>query len=350
MNVNNGKISNVFNMGQYAYLILLLTIFPLIFFYCSNEKIEANEHVLFTNKKEGKKLIIKDTKEGFFDDIQLNDIELQTGKEFDSRESGLDFYKESLKGSVLDFDGNDKNKINRIFNHIDGLLNKINPGIIQGKINLIKIKPNHFGKSVFYTRENSIVIPSDMLDRFNEGLFMDIMIHEIFHIYSRYQKEKKKKLYSTIHFTNKPNGIQNPKINIPLRIKENMILNPDGLDNKWFILCNTPKGEQWIFPLLQYEQNESKRYFDNFELRFFYCHFNANEIGINENDFFTEEQLPDLYNKITQNTNYILHPDEILAENFVLAVRSQENPKILDGLSNDGKKLIEDIISILKEK
>ena len=56
----------------------------------------------------------------------------------------------------------------------------VSPDIFPKEIKLIKTKANHYGQSVYYTRENCIVIPYNELDQRNEQAFLNVMIHELF--------------------------------------------------------------------------------------------------------------------------------------------------------------------------
>ena len=48
------------------------------------------------------------------------------------------------------------------------------------------------------------------------------------------------------------------------------------------------------------------------------------------------------------NTAYIIHPDEIVADNFALLMLSQKNPSILTDYTEGGKILLTKMDNLLK--
>lgn len=329
-------------LNKYIFLLLIIYTFSA----CST--VEENNTIIFSDIPSGKMAISKDETEDFFNAIQLKDIQLQLKKDTTlSLENARELYQNALKESVLEFTEKDKKRFHQIFNEIEKAILRINPDIMPNPIRLIKIKPHLYGKTVFYTRDNSIIIPADMLEEFDYNLVKEIMIHEIFHIYSRNKiNTKRAVLYGLIHFKK-----SEKKLIIPSTIQQNILLNPDGIEADWYIESLVESNTLSLIPLLIAIENadSSKYYFDNLELRFYPLFEEAGNLQIKEGIYYTESELTDFYEQITDNTDYIIHPDEILAENFVLAVLSQDNPSILKGLSKEGSALVENLLDVLKE-
>jgi hypothetical protein len=339
--------------GISVFLFLIVILFSA----CSSPNIAEDNKIIFSDINAGKKAISQDEMEGFFYDISNEDMRLQIG--MDSVSSLLELkenYINSLYNSVLIFNRKDEKKINQIFNEIRPLINQINSSILSDSIRLIKISPELYGKGVFYTRKNAIIIPADMLEDYNKKVFKDIIIHEIFHIYSRLNKEEKRKeLYSLIQFNKLGgNGIKSSKLEnallIPFKVNDKILLNPDGLEKEWYIKSRIGEKDYQLIPLLISisDRVNSDNYMANLELRFYAVHKNGNLYSLSENEYFLIEDIPNFYSQVGDNTTYILHPDEILAENFVIAVLAQENPVILENLSPQGKQLVLDLIEVLK--
>ncbi|MFK7809100.1 MAG: hypothetical protein AB8F74_14955, partial [Saprospiraceae bacterium] len=61
-----------------------------------------------------------------------------------------------------------------------------------------------------------------------------------------------------------------------------------------------------------------------------------------------QNQLADFYRQIKDNTNYIIHPDEVMADNFMFLIMAQEDPESLKRFSTEGQQLIADIEAVLK--
>ena len=123
------------------------------------------------------------------------------------------------------------------------------------------------------------------------------------------------------------------------------------LEMSWYIKSFEKDSIRKLLPLLiaKDTENSFNFYFDHLELRFYDIQSASGISFISTNDYFLETELEHFYSQTTDNTTYIIHPDEILAENFVLAVLAQENPAILDNLSKEGKQLVLDLIVLLAE-
>jgi hypothetical protein len=62
------------------------------------------------------------------------------------------------------------------------------------------------------------------------------------------------------------------------------------------------------------------------------------------------ESLTDFFKQIRDNTGYIIHPDEVLADNFSFIMVEKNGAKVSARFSPAGKQLLNDIAFILKEK
>lgn len=332
------------------YLFFLVTI---LICSCSNTAVQTditpNGHIHFLDEQAGRTAIAKDRVEGFFDKISKQDIELQLHRKLDlPLVEARNHYREELKKTVLPFSSREKRNIQDVFNKIEELMDRIHPDIFPDSIALIKIDPIHYGESVYYTREDAIIIPYDVLEPFHSDVFMEVMIHEIFHIYSRNQiGGKRKDLYDIIHFEERRDVLR-----VDGAIQKRILLNPDGIAFNWFLRDTTDDGYAMeLVPVIvaKEEANEQHSFFSNLELRFFKILPLLNYDMITMEEYLTVDEIPGFDQKVGDNTDYIIHPDEILADNFILAVLSQEDETILDELSPRGKEIVEALIRILKE-
>jgi hypothetical protein len=58
---------------------------------------------------------------------------------------------------------------------------------------------------------------------------------------------------------------------------------------------------------------------------------------------------PDFFKQIRDNTGYIIHPDEVLADNFSFIMQELNGAKVSMQFSPAGKQLLKDIYTILKQ-
>ena len=59
------------------------------------------------------------------------------------------------------------------------------------------------------------------------------------------------------------------------------------------------------------------------------------------------DNVPDFFEKITTNTGYIIHPDEIIADNFMYIMMREKKNGLQRSFSEDGVELLKNIKKIL---
>lgn len=213
-------------------------------------------------------------------------------------------------------------------------LPQIHLGLIEGVL---------YGPSVFYTRENGIYIPKDMVIKGNESTLTQILIHEIFHIQSRNYPTLQQKIYAEIGFIKLD---RTP--DMPVAFRSRILLNPDGTDWNFAIPLRLQDEEELAYPMIVSNQPKfdpsvpSFFAYLKFQLFPLYATDNGYELDYTE-DFngLGQDWYGPFYQKITQNTQYIIHPDELAADNFVLLTRRKAGEKL--SLSPEGLKLLDRI-------
>jgi len=214
----------------------------------------------------------------------------------------------------------------------------IRVGIIQGDL---------YGPSVFYTRENGIYVPEPMVKAGNRKMLTTVLIHEIFHIQSRNYPKLQEKLYAHLGFK---------KLDLPIIYPKSFIsqtlLNPDGTDWDYYIPLSIDDKKVFAFPLIV----SKKSYFDPAEPNFFsYLKFQLFPLQRQkegyklsyEGDFngLDSKWMTPFFERITKNTNYIIHPDELMADNFVFLTKWIEKETAPDNISESGKGLLRKLAS-----
>lgn len=309
---------------------------------------KKTSEIIFSSIKEGQIAISKDEEEDFFEKINLIDMQLQMPlNHFKDVKITREKYKEHLKKSVVEFSEIDKTRLRKIFKNIENGIHQINPNIMPPSIRLIKVQPNHYGEGVYYTRENSIIIPTNVLRNFQEETLRKVLIHEIFHIYSRQvRKTQREKLYGLIHYKKLKGELKKDEW-----LQKNTLLNPDGLEENWFVELNVNGTAQKLVSLLVARENAdiTQPFFSQMLHRMYVLQQRGNTYFLDKKQYYTPRQVKSLINKIGNTTHYIIHPDEILAENFVLAVLLQDDSSLMEQFPEKGRKLVEELIKVLKE-
>ena len=188
----------------------------------------------------------------------------------------------------------------------------------------------------FYTRQNAIVFPAAEVAGRPVALG-NAILHELFHVLTRNDPELRQAVYAGIGF--RPIN----EVVLPEELQRRKITNPDGIQNGWMIsLTNQSEAVQAV-PILLATGN----------------HFDPSGGGANPYDYFRllvvepgragwvaqrvagqprllkPTETTGWFEQIGRNTRYTIHPDEILADNFVKLINGNTNlptPRIVDDL------------------
>ena len=200
-------------------------------------------------------------------------------------------------------------KINQVKEKIERLGLKL---AFPKEIKLVKSTLEEEGSVISYTRTNYIVFRGDVTE--------DFIIHELFHILTRYNPDKRDELYKTINF-HKSN-----RISYPEAIKDYIVTNPDAPFLEHTIEL-TIDGEQKeaVFILYTGKDYESGSFFTQMPVL-----IDGKPVL---RDFSAASDLGD---KIGKNTGYTLHPEEILADHFIMLVtpKTAPDPAFIDAMKS----------------
>lgn len=238
----------------------------------------------------------------------------------------------------LEWTSQEKEKINNIIQNLNNnnLLNKLN---FPAKIYLIKTTGKEEGNAPYTRNADSIVFPKSKLSASQKEIERTL-VHELFHILSSNNLELRDQAYSIIGFK-KCN-----EISYPNSLLKQKITNPDAPFNEHFILV---KHQNKIVPVIPVLFSKSKNYNESKGGEFFnYLVFQLMEItesnsywSVAESDshlnIYSVKEIRNFYEQVGKNTGYIIHPEEILADNFALLIlgnKKVKSPKIISELNN----------------
>ena len=322
-------------------------------------QLSDSQKIIFLDSTDASMAIVKDTIEYFFNHVSKLDMAIQLKRKLDpttEREELLQTYKLSLQKEVLNFSAEEIRTLKNIFEQIFKDCNSLSNSIFPSEIKLIKMKGDHYGGSAFYTRENCILIPQAELKERDSLSMRKTMLHELFHIYSRLNLPKKLELYQLIGFQS-IGGSQ--LLQIDEALKERIILNPDGINYAYSIkLMDSTKTYFNAIPIITANENN---FIENKTKFFDYIKFGLYKIippfsrmvkvisNANGESAINFTNYPDFFEQITDNTDYIIHPDELMAENFVIAIQSLGDSTVLNNFSDQGKVLIQQVIEVVSD-
>lgn len=251
--------------------------------------------------------------------------------------------KEYLKfvgDNILAWSDSEKRKIASAFRAIQARLDAM-PLPFPKKVLLIKTTGNEEGQAA-YTRANAIVFPkADLAAPLSK--IQRTISHELFHIMSRANPELREDCYEAIGF------VKGDEVELPMVLKSRKITNPDAPRNDHYIRLHVDGNPVWAIPVLfssteRYDKKKGGEFFDYLQFQFLlverhgnlptvkpvYDDQNPRLVGVQQVSGFMEQ--------IGNNSGYIIHPEEILADNFALMImgeRTVPSPEIitkLDGI------------------
>ncbi len=192
-----------------------------------------------------------------------------------------------------------------------------------------------------YTRSHAIILPQATIAKPVDAL-RKTLVHELFHILSRANPELRDRLYATIGF------IKCDEAEFPAELKPVKLTNPDAPANTHCILLKHAGQDVWAVPILyshtnRYDTTTSRSLFSYLQLRLLVtdrdrANPDAKPSFTNKNTrLLRVEETTGFFEQIGQNTKYIIHPEEIVADNFGLLISGGKaaSPEVL--------KRIEDI-------
>ncbi len=173
-----------------------------------------------------------------------------------------------------------------------------------------------------YTRQNAIVFPAIVLNGRPSAL-RHLVLHELFHIMSRHDPEFRRAIYAIIGFR-KVNEVE-----LPDGLRERKVTNPDGIENGWAIALTNRLEVIQAVPILlatgpTFDPNRGGDYFRLLAVQNDGGRWTPQLVdGIPR--LLRVSQVAGWFEQIGRNTRYTIHPDEILADNFVAWVEGATN-------------------------
>jgi hypothetical protein len=184
-----------------------------------------------------------------------------------------------------------------------------------------------------HTRGSAVILPELSLERTGDDLDA-LLAHELFHVLTRANPALRDRLYALIGF------LPCPGLELPSELRDRVITNPDAPRIEHAIEIEREGHELWVAPLLlanppAYDLSLGGDLFAYLTLRFLpvvrgdgAC---RPEDGASQR-LLGADQLSGFSEQIGLNTGYIIHPEEILADNFSLLVngaKRAETPELL---------------------
>ncbi len=248
-------------------------------------------------------------------------------------------YLRFVSENVLAWDEQEQEKLSGILEEIQSSLQSVVvpfPPVVW----VVKTTGKEEGNAP-YTRGITIVLPASIFEKPVEHL-EHTLYHELFHIVSRANPDLREKLYNAIGFE------KIEELEFPKELASRKITNPDAPKNDHCIRIRAGGESRWAVPILfssteKPDLDPQSVFFDSLQFTFLIVErtpsFEKVTPVYNDGSLFLVNpgQLTGLFEQIGRNTNYNIHPEEVLADNFALCMTGQTevpSPDILEKIKS----------------
>jgi hypothetical protein len=202
--------------------------------------------------------------------------------------------------------------------------------ILPARILLIKSTCQDEGGAA-YTRGNAIILPPDTFFGPSPARFI---AHELFHVITRANPGLRDELYGVIGFHHCNDIV------LPEGLARTRLTNPDAFLNDYYIEVGSGEVKRQAVPVIcasvsECDANSRETLLDCLTLTFLLIEKKGDKwqpwlVG-DKPVLIDADKIENLYDQIGRNTDYIIHPEEICADNFSYAIVGKtwmRSPKI----------------------
>jgi len=210
---------------------------------------------------------------------------------------------------------------------------------IPPQVLLVKTTGNEEAQTA-YTRSYAIIVPQRYLSGSADDL-ETLLTHELFHVISRNAPARKAALYAIVGFRDCG------PLQWPPELEQRRITNPDAPDTRYCMRLQHEGTELIIFPVLfareeTFNPSLQGTYLSRMQFRL----LSVKQVGDTwlaqridgEPVLYEPAKLPAYSRATGRNTRYTIHPEEVLADNFIYLVNGERDlptPAILDELRRE---------------
>ncbi len=273
--------------------------------------------------------ILQDAPSPFFDRVTTLDMSVRMGIRLDGNDDAANRrrFKAFVVESVRDWSPGERAALLEALQRAHGLCDAVVPLLVPRQWRFIKTTGREEGGAP-YTRGNSIVLPQGQLVGLPangpSASFVEMIIHETFHVYSRMHPQQRERLYKCLGFS------RTGPVKLGEYLSQRRITNPDGVDYGYRITIRDARNEPMEAILLTYSSHRASPKpamglfahvtFSLFELR---ERNGVWEVVLGANGLpqpISPQSAGEFGGQIGGLTGFPSHPDEILADHVALEV------------------------------
>lgn len=288
--------------------------------------------VRFAGVEEGKK--IQAAKDAFTQSLSKFDLQLRLKR---AENATMAEWVKFVSAEVQPWSGDQIAHVKPAITMLEEKLKKLKLPLPE-KVLLVHMSGKEEGEAA-YTRGNAIILPTKVLSYPPEKLEA-LLCHELFHILSRHSPETRQRLYTIIGFR------VTEEIPLPENLVDRKLTNPDAPQINCTIELKSDGRESLATPILYssvatYDPKQGGSLFRYLTFRLMLVEKKEGKLqpvmSGQSAVLLDPGQVPSFLEQIGKNTNYIIHPDEVLADNFVHLVKENKNlatPRIVEQMKS----------------
>jgi hypothetical protein len=246
------------------------------------------------------------------------DLQIRLGRKENVSEKG---YLDLAASQALTWTGEDSRKLETAFGDIETFLKENGIHLhLPEKIQMLKTAGAEEFGAEGYTRENRIML----CVKARQEITTHVVAHELFHVFSRFNAGTRDSIYAIFGFE-KCN-----RVNTATAMGHLVITNPDCPFTAHFITLPWKNSMQpFVLQLYSTKPFDGQFSFENMNVGLLAVAGSNNDmhpsVGADGKPILLQlGEIPELFNKVSRNTPYVLHPEEIAAEHFAMWVVGQK--------------------------
>jgi len=233
--------------------------------------------------------------------------QLRTGDKVDEGR-----FMQFMQGTVLDWTEEERRHLRPLIARLDRFLSGFK-WKRPGKILLVRVDAA-LESGAPHTRANGIMLPKN---EFTAEQLTYVVSHETFHVLTREDSALKERLYGAIGFR------RCERIEIPESVSRMRVTNPDAVENRHTIAVRYRGRAVEAMPFLRFKSDDidtRSGFLGNARVAWLLVDRERADCRVRDGSTAEAEGAPEelqgLFEQIGRNTQYLAHPEEILADNF----------------------------------
>lgn len=286
----------------------------------ADEQLTSTTSLQFATLEAGQQLVA--TSDTFLKSLSRFDLQARLKTDGDATEDAL---VEFFKGEVVEWDDELRRSL---VESIQRVRPKLEPYHLPLPPSVVIVQMSGKEESnAAYTRGSAIFLPRERLLKLNADALDRLLLHELFHVLSRNAPDLRRDLYRIVGFE-----VCEP-IALPPTLADLKITNPDAPLIDCRIKLTEDGNDVFAAPILfsssaDYDAEKKPPLFKYLTFRLMKIEEHAGRwrplLQDGEPILIDPAKCDSFAEQIGKNTKYVIHPDEILADNFVHLILQTE--------------------------